>query len=74
MLPASIFPNLNLIERLWKFVKKHCLYSKYYAGFAAFTGAIETCLSETHTKHNEALDSLLTLHFQTFEKAQFVTV
>lgn len=23
-------PNLNLIERLWKFVKKQCLYSKYY--------------------------------------------
>ena len=22
-------PNLNLIERLWKFVKKQCLYSKY---------------------------------------------
>ena len=29
-------PNLNLIERFWKFVnwkfvKKQCLYSKYYA-------------------------------------------
>ena len=23
-------PNLNLIERLWKFIKKQCLYSKYY--------------------------------------------
>src|SRR5205085_7435016 len=22
-------PNLNLIERLWKFVKKECLYAKY---------------------------------------------
>src|SRR5436305_7850173 len=22
-------PNLNLIERLWKFVKKHCIYSQY---------------------------------------------
>ena len=22
-------PNLNLIERLWKFVKKKCLYAKY---------------------------------------------
>jgi transposase len=22
-------PNLNLIERLWKFVKKECLYSYY---------------------------------------------
>jgi transposase len=21
-------PNLNFIERLWKFVKKQCLYSK----------------------------------------------
>ena len=26
-------PNLNLIERLWKFVKKECLYSKYYPDF-----------------------------------------
>jgi transposase len=26
-------PNLNLIERLWKFVKKQCLYSKYYTDF-----------------------------------------
>jgi transposase len=67
-------PNLNLIERLWKFVKKQCLYSKYYADFAAFKTAIETCLSETHTKHKAALDSLVTLRFQTFEKAQFVTV
>lgn len=67
-------PNLNLIERLWKFVKKQCLYSKYYADFAAFKAAIETCLSETHTKHKDALDSLLTLRFQTFEKAQFVPV
>jgi len=29
-------PNLNLIERLWKFVKKQCLYSKYYSGFKDF--------------------------------------
>jgi len=23
-------PNLNLIERLWKFTKKQCLYNRYY--------------------------------------------
>ena len=23
-------PNLNLIERLWRFVRKECLYSHYY--------------------------------------------
>lgn len=61
-------PNLNLIERLWKFVKKQCLYSKYYADFAIFKGAIEMCLSETHTKHKSALASLITLRFQTFKK------
>ena len=26
-------PNLNLIERLWKYVKKQCLNGKYYATF-----------------------------------------
>ena len=67
-------PNLNLIERLWKFVKKQCLYSKYYADFATFKTAIETCLSETPTQHKAALNSLLTLRFQTFKKAQLVPV
>jgi transposase len=66
-------PNLNLIERVWKFVKKQCLYSTYYADFAAFKTAIVTCLSQTNTTHKEALDSLLTLRFQLFQKAQFVT-
>jgi transposase len=65
-------PNLNLIERLWKFVKKQCLYSKYYPDFAPFKQAITDCLSQTHSQHKPALDSLLTLKFQTFEKAQVV--
>lgn len=67
-------PNLNLIERLWKFVKKQCLYSKYYPDFAAFKTAITKCLDETPTRHLLALNSLLTLRFQLFQKAQFVTV
>lgn len=29
-------PNLNLIERLWHFVKKEVLYSRYYKTFASF--------------------------------------
>ena len=33
-------PNLNLIERLWKFVKKQVLYSKYYERFEDFKTAI----------------------------------
>lgn len=67
-------PNLNLIERLWKFLKKQCLYSTYYATFAPFKAAITHCLTQTHTTHKSALDTLLTLRFQRFDKAQFVTV
>ena len=67
-------PNLNLIERLWKFVKKECLYSEYYTDFTKFKTAIRDCLGQTHTTHKDALDSLLTLRFQTFEKPQSVTV
>ena len=67
-------PNLNLIERLWKFVKKQCLYSTYYANFTAFKTAIVRCLAQTQTTHRTALDSLLTLRFQLFTKAQFFPV
>jgi transposase len=67
-------PNLNLIERLWKFVRKECLYSTYYADFITFKTAISTCLSQTHSTHKSDLDSLLTLHFQMFTKAQFYPV
>ena len=67
-------PNLNLIERLWKFVKKQCLYSKYYSDFLTFKEAISDCLNKTHTTHKKKLDSLLTLKFQTFKKSQFMAV
>jgi len=68
----SYSPNLNLIERLWKFVKKEVLYSEYYADFASFSAAITDCLSRTHTDHKTALDSLLTLRFQTLQEPQNV--
>jgi len=70
----SYSPNLNLIERVWKFVKKKCLYSRYYEKFPAFKAAISNCLDETMTTHKSDLNSLLTLRFQLFQKAQFVTV
>jgi len=60
-------PNLNLIERMWKFVKKECLYSRYYETFEAFKKAITDCLAETQGKHKQKLSHLLTLKFQTFE-------
>ena len=57
-------PNLNLIERLWKFVKKKCLYGKYYEDFSVFSSTISDCLKMAHIKYKQELDSLLTLKFQ----------
>jgi transposase len=65
-------PNLNLIERLWKFVKKEVLTCRYYGDFARFKAAIIECLEQVESKHSEAIASLLTLNFQTFEDPQLL--
>jgi transposase len=67
----SYSPNLNLIERLWRFVRKECLYNTYYEHFDAFKQAISQCLAQTTGRHQAALKSLLTLEFQTFESANY---
>jgi len=64
----SYSPNLNLIERFWKFVKKQCLYSKYYPTFSAFKKAVLNCVYTANEEHKEELASLLTLKFQSFKK------
>ncbi len=70
----SYSPHLNLIERLWKFVRNQCLYSKYYANFDDFKHAIETCIEQANTTHKASLASLLTLNFQSFRKVQISNV
>jgi len=70
----SYSPNLNLIERLWKFVKKECLYSKHYNDFKGFKAAILECLNKADTEHRSALASLLTLRFQTFDYTKILPV
>ena len=64
-------PNLNLIERLWKFVKKEVLYNKYYQDYDLFCKAILDCLDQTHTTHKAALTTLLTPKFQSFQNITF---
>jgi len=64
-------PNPNLIERLWKFVKKEVPYNTYYDRYDKFWKAICDCLSKTHTTHREALRTLLNPKFQTFERVCF---
>ena len=63
----SYSPNLNLIERFWKYVKKECLYSRYYPTFTEFKQAISSCIEQAQIRHPIKLHSLLTLRFQTFD-------
>jgi transposase len=63
----SYSPNLNLIERVWRFVKKACLRAVYHATYEKFTGAIDQGLGALETTHKQEMDSLLTHNFQTFE-------
>lgn len=56
-------PNLNLIERFWKFFKRHVLYNTYYETFADYE---ETCsrFFDNLGKHRDGLRSLLTENFE----------
>jgi transposase len=63
----SYSPNLNLIERLWRFTKKTVLNSRHHASFAHFCQTINQCLDELPTTHRESLKTLMTPRFQTFE-------
>ncbi len=51
-------PNLNLIERLWKFVKKIVLKNRYYFTFANFKTAIELFFQNIEIYTNNILNFL----------------
>jgi transposase len=64
----SYSPNLNLIERLWKFVKKECLGCRVLPTYDAFTTAIDDCLANLSTRHRHQMKTLLNLEFQLFDE------
>jgi len=68
----SYSPNLNLIERVWKFVKKQCLASVHHASYEDFTAAIDNCLNNLATTHKKDMNSLLTHKFQMFDSVSMV--
>lgn len=68
----SYSPNLNLIERLWKFVKKSVLNSRHQESFADFQSTIDECLDQLPTTYKPELETLMTLKFQTFENVSML--
>lgn len=57
-------PNLNLIERLWKFIKKECLHSRYFEDFEQFSNLILSTITHAYEKYPQQLATLLTPKFQ----------
>jgi len=67
---ATVLADLNLIERLWKFVKKDGLSCRYHEDFARFKATIIGCLDGVEGQHKASIASLMTLRFQTFKNPQ----
>jgi hypothetical protein len=64
------FPSsgrLNLIERLWKFIKRRALYGRYHPTFADFQAAIQATINGLSTTYADQVQTLMTLNFQRFE-------
>lgn len=61
-------PNLNLIERYWRWVKKQCLNAKYHENFATMKTALLKTTASAHHEHAATLASLLAWNFQLFPK------
>lgn len=59
-------PNLNLIERLWKYMKKVVLRNRYYEKFEEFRAAIFHFFSNIKS-HSNKLKTLLTMNFHILE-------
>jgi len=64
-------PNLNLIERFWKHVKKTSLANRVFSGFAEFRLAIDAGMLEAFTLRVHEMRQLLNPKFQMFKKSQF---
>lgn len=59
----SYSPNLNLIERLWKFFKKKVLYNRYHENIEAFRNA---CIHffRNIDEHHEDIKKFMTAEFE----------
>jgi len=59
-------PNLNLIERLWKFVKGE-LRTKYFDKFDVFQEKINSIIASTDSENKKTIDRLIGVKVQLFD-------
>lgn len=65
-------PNLNIIERLWKYTRRHVFAGKYFDSPARFHEALRHFFEVDYINHKPSLSSLLTFNFQSFENAHLL--
>ncbi len=65
-------PNLNLIERLWKFVKAE-LRTKYYDNFSLFTDKINSIIDSTTHENQARICKLIDEKVQLFDGLQLIS-
>jgi hypothetical protein len=63
-------PNLNLIERVWKLVKKLALNARMLPDFDAFAEAVTQTVENLEGEHRDQVLTLLTPNFQDFNDVQ----
>lgn len=66
-------PNLNVIERLWRFMRKKIINSTYYDSYSKFKNAIQYFLDNIKVYQKE-LRSLLTLNFRTVDGTSIYSI
>ena len=64
-------PNLNLIERLWKFTKSK-LRVKYYGDFKSFRDDIDSIIDGTNTIFKDQINTLIGEKVQLFDDLEII--
>jgi transposase len=66
----SYSPNLNLIERLWRWVRSDCLNNNYFERFDDLKYTInQSLLMVSHGKKKKEMENLFALNFQLYDSA-----
>jgi len=72
MFLPSYSPNLNLIERAWKFVKSAVLNAAYIDTFEEYRERISNFIENIESENADMMYSLITENFQMFDECKII--